>query len=593
MAQGNRSKEIWLIPKRVNVHQTICLIDGIIERNYSGTSWSPQKQNNLGVNLKKWGATNDGKNISPQAVRTLTASIPQYLGFLYINTKSTPNSICLTEAGMKLWKTHKSDLVKVKNLREGVDNLVKTSPVILQQMEKLQITNPIIQKDCENILVFPFRLTLKLLLELDYLDKEELAYIVLALKDETEFSLALQEIRNFRRMDVTDRENTINAFKQTHIGNITLVQAPSAGYYEALCATTGIIDRIRIVVPNPNGPNSYKLSAIAIKDEYKSYVRQILNTKYIESKPYNFKDNLDLWIEYIGNPNRLAPPRDVKLNNDTNLDILLRIKKNGQLLDGDLIAKENCYSYPMFLNEEYELELISISDGSIMATQSVMAKHNSLQFSITIPAETVKEEAGIFSVGVIEGFESIANEIIEHSIGPKFGTKMLNYLAILYNIDGKVRDDDKSLRGAYYEYLFYRLLNVLCSDGVIDEVIWNGRVGKYGLPSQAPGGVTGTPDMIFRIDNNDFVLELTTIKPKAFQFQAEGASVPDHVRLYKARTTRHVSGIFTAPQIHSRNTSVMQSSLESDGIKLRCITDKELLDILRTKDRTYIKSKLV
>ena len=54
MAQKNRSKEIWLVPKRVSLHQTICLIDGIIERKYDGTVWNPQKQNNLGVNLKKW-----------------------------------------------------------------------------------------------------------------------------------------------------------------------------------------------------------------------------------------------------------------------------------------------------------------------------------------------------------------------------------------------------------------------------------------------------------------------------------------------------------------------------------------------------------
>ena len=117
MAQGNRSKEIWLIPKRGSLHQTICLIDGIIERNYSRSTWNPQKQNNLGVNLKKWGATNSGKNISPQAIRTLTASIPQYLGFLYINTSTTPNTICLTKAGENLWNKHKDDLVKINNLR--------------------------------------------------------------------------------------------------------------------------------------------------------------------------------------------------------------------------------------------------------------------------------------------------------------------------------------------------------------------------------------------------------------------------------------------------------------------------------------------
>lgn len=90
MAQKDRTKEIWLIPKRSNLHQTICLIDGLIERKYDGTSWNAQKQNNLGVNLKNWGATRTGKNISPQAIRTLVASIPQYLGFVYINTNTTP-----------------------------------------------------------------------------------------------------------------------------------------------------------------------------------------------------------------------------------------------------------------------------------------------------------------------------------------------------------------------------------------------------------------------------------------------------------------------------------------------------------------------
>ena len=32
MAQKERSKELWLIPKRVSLHQTICLIDGIVDK---------------------------------------------------------------------------------------------------------------------------------------------------------------------------------------------------------------------------------------------------------------------------------------------------------------------------------------------------------------------------------------------------------------------------------------------------------------------------------------------------------------------------------------------------------------------------------
>ena len=164
MAQKNRSKEIWLVPKRVSLHQTICLIDGIIERKYDGTVWNPQKQNNLGVNLKKWGATLDGKNVAQQSIRTLVAAIPQYLGFVYINTDTTPNTICLTEAGMALWHKHKDELIKIPNLRDGKDSLITKSDCVLTQMEKLQITNPIINKDCENIYVFPFRFMLKILL---------------------------------------------------------------------------------------------------------------------------------------------------------------------------------------------------------------------------------------------------------------------------------------------------------------------------------------------------------------------------------------------------------------------------------------------
>ena len=250
MAQGNRSKEVWLIPKRGSLHQTICLIDGIKERNYSGTTWNPQKQNNLGVNLKKWGATKDGKNVSAQSIRTLAAAIPQYLGFLYINTNTTPNTIRLTKAGEELWLNHKDDLEKIENLVKGRDKIIKESDILLKQMEKLQITNPIILKDCENILIFPFRMTLKLLLELDYLDKEEIAYIVLKMKDETEYSLAIKEIKNLRKMPMSDRKEIIDAFKETHIGSITLAKASSAGYYQTLCTTTGIIEKVNVKYPN-------------------------------------------------------------------------------------------------------------------------------------------------------------------------------------------------------------------------------------------------------------------------------------------------------------------------------------------------------
>lgn len=584
MAQKNRSKEVWLVPKRVSLHQTICLLDGIMERNYHDTTWNAGKQNNLGVNLKKWGATKDGKNISAQAIRTLAASIPQYLGFLYINTSSTPNTICITEVGRRLLEEHKDGLVKITNLVEGKDQLITESDIVLSQMEKLQITNPILLKDCENILVFPFRMTLKLLLELKYLDKEELAYIVFKIKDETEYSLALQQIRSFRKLDYTERVEIINAFKETHIGNITLVKAPSSGYYQALCLTTGIIEKSSTIVANPNNINGIKLPSIKIKEGYEDYVQEIISEKYKYAETYDFGQNLDLWIQYMGNPDRLIPPRDVTISNNDTEPVLMCIKKDGKLLDGDLIEAGESIIYPMFLGEEYTIEGIDITTGDIIGSECIVPQHDLTLFESKLIDNATNQE---------ETIEQICDEILEHSSSQKFSNKMLNYLNVLYKIDGIAREEHKQLRGAYYEYLFFKLLNNLLGKGIIDEVIWNGGIGKYGLPNQAPGGVNGTPDITFAIGDEKFVLELTTIRPKSNQFKAEGSSVPGHISLYKKQTPNHVTGIFCAPQIHERNTAAMKAAITEEDVELKCLTDSDLLEIFKLEDREKILIGLV
>ena len=573
MAQKDRTKEIWLIPKRVNLHQTICLIDGIIERKYDGTSWNPQKQNNLGVNLKKWGATNDGKNISPQAIRTLVASIPQYLGFVYINTDTTPNTICLTEAGMALWKNHKEELVKVPNLRAEKDYLITEAEEVLFQMEKLQITNPIIQKDCENIYVFPFRFMLRVLLEVSYLDKEEIAYFLFKVRNEDEIDVIVQEILNFRKLNLASRKSLIDAFKKTHIGNITLVKAPSSGYYMSLCQITGIIDRLDIEPNNVEG----SLSAIKINDKYIPYVNEMLNKKYNKAEVYDFADNLKLWIDYIGKPDRMYPPININVHNSTNHSYLIQIFKDGKCEFDDLLEQEDIQQYPMFVEEDYNLKIIDVETGQELSEVTIIPSFEKRDFEIHVENEKDTE--------YVESIEEISNQINEHCLATNFAEKTLNYLNTLSKVTGIDKTTDKSLRGAYLEYYFYKLITKLKENNIVDDVIWNGRIGKYGLPVSAPGGKTGTPDLVFIIGDRHIVLELTTIRPKALQFSAEGSSVPDHIRLYRDNTDNNVMGIFCAPVIHERNEAAMLSTIATYGIKLKCITNEELVKILKESQR--------
>lgn len=580
MAQKNRTKEIWLIPKRVNLHQTICLIDGIIERKYDGTSWNPQKQNNLGVNLKKWGATKDGKNISPQAIRTLVASIPQYLGFLYVNTESTPNTICLTEAGMALWHKHKDALIKVPNLVEGKDLLITESEAVLKQMEKLQITNPVINKDCENIYVFPFRFMLKVLLEVGYLDQEEIAYFLFKVRNEDEVDVIVQEIENFRKLSTESRESLINAFKSTHIGNITLVKASSAGYFISLCQITGIIDKLKVTPDNRNGA----IAALKINDIYMSYVEEMLHSKYQNTEVYDFEDNLQLWIDYIGNPARDYPPIDISIINKTNRSFLVQVFKDGMCRYDDLMEAAGILQFPMFVDEQYNIKIIDITTGDELETLNICPTFEQREYEI-------EDELSDITVAS-ETLDDVAKEIIEHCEAANFAGKTLNYLNTLSRITGIDKVNDKSLRGAYFEYYVYKMLSILKSEKVIDDVIWNGKIGKYGLPTQAPGGKTGTPDMVFTIDDLHIVVELTTIKAKSLQFSAEGSSVPDHIRLYKQDSGKDVVGVFCAPTIHERNTAVMRSAIAPYGIKLHCITDKELVELLLSKDKEIIKGQI-
>lgn len=581
MATKNRTKEIWLIPKRVSVHQAICLIEGILDRGYDGTTWNPNKQNDLGVNLKRRGATKDGSNISPQAIRTL-AAFPQYLGFLYIDTNKTPSTINVTKAGRQLYDMHKDELKNVTNLVAGKEDIITTSRAILQQMEKLQITNPIINKDCENVFVFPFRFMLKVLLEVDYLDQEEIAYFLFKVRSEDELELTVREIKSFRNLSDFQRASIIDAFKNTHVGNITLVQAASSGYYISLCETTGIIDKFRIHPENRETP----ITALRIKAECLDYVKEELTSKFVGAEVYDFKDDLNLWIDYIGEPSRLIPPIDVYLHNQSNDDYLIQIYQGERYITDCIVNAHGTVKKPMFVNEEYDIKVVDLTNGQYINNISIEPLLGLREFSVVGSDDTKSQQD--------ESIDDIIAEIKEHCVSQNFSNKTMNYLRAIAAVTGVDRTQDSQLRGAYLEYYFYKLLSRLKDNYLVDDVIWNGKLDKrYKFPRSAPGGKTGTPDIVFVIDDVHFVLELTTIKAKSLQFSAEGASVPDHVKIYNDSNKYECIGIFSAPIIHPRTSASIVFTSSNNGVETKCIEVEPLLKILRQDNKEDIKKSLM
>jgi hypothetical protein len=587
VAQKNRDKEFWLIPKRANLHQSILLTKGIIDLSYDLKTWNGAKQDRLGSYLGKNGATNNGKNITPQAVRTLLASIPQYLGFLYINSNTTPNTLVVTDAGKKLVDFHKNDFKTMKNLKEGEDNgdTISESEFYLKQFEKLQITNPIILKDCESIFTFPLIASYKLLLELVYLDIEEISYILFKIKDETEIDLSKVEIENFRKIDINDRNLIIESFKKTHLGNISLVQAPTSSYFIKLLMQTGIFEEKRILLPNSNNTKEITKKAIIIKSNKIDYVKNIVK-EFNLSNTYDFENNLNLWIDYIGDITIDSVPHNIKFINDSKVEYILNIEYKNRIIFSDLIKVANNTFIPMFKNKNYKITCIDLLSGNILKVEEITITddiYDNFELNYTLDGNSNKVE---------ETIETISKDIIEHNKSQNFDKDFLKYLSVLESITGRNLTTNKNLRGARLEFLFYKLLSCLKKSNIIDDIYWNGKIGQYGLPVPAPGGKTGIPDIVFVIDDIHILLELTTIKAKAMQWSAEGSSVPDHIKQYKEQFKVKTMGIFVAPIHHERVITGIKSQLLDDDIIIKFFTDEEILNLFKHSSKNDLKNSL-
>ncbi|MDY4480147.1 MAG: AlwI family type II restriction endonuclease [Lactobacillus johnsonii] len=578
MAKRDRSKKFWFIPKRANVHQMLAFLHGMIEKNYDGTTWNPQKQDNLNLELKKLGATKDGEKIAPQGMRTLLASV-HYLGFVYLDTTTEPTRIRITEAGYQFYNMHKNDLRVIEKLTKSLT--INSSPSVYHQMKKLQITNPIILPHCEDIFVFPFRVVLSMLLKLEYLDKEEIALYVFHTSSMSEIDFRVQEIINFRKLDTLDRENLINQYKKTDVGNITLTQAASSSYFMQFCEGTGVIERNSIYVDN----SDKAIDSIKIKSQFRQDVVKVLS-QFKGIHPYDFKDNLLLWIDYIGSMGKLYPPVDFKLKNSSLREVYIEVFQHKDIIYTNVLAflGEDCF--PVFIDEEYEVKIYLFDKAQHVGKFKFKGNEN----CVLDVGDFIKLDC---TANAENSLLELEDEIRLHSKATTFTSTMLPKLRLLNKKLGIDKINDKSLRGAYYEYLFYRLLSILKSKNMIDDVFWNGKIGKYNLPIQAPGGKQGTPDIIFIKDGIHYILELTTIKSKSGQHSAELSSVPDHIRLYSKQFRNiKIRGIFCAPEIHERNHNVMKAILLGESIEFISIKDSEFLDILCVENSMLLGQKL-
>lgn len=535
-----KTKEMWHIPKRSSFDQMKEIIKILIDLDLNNKVYKGNKDR-INRELARRGLTEGGTMLTSSAFGTLMALV-KYFGYIFIKD----GKIMVTKAGIKFLNN------PVKQFKE--------------QILQLQITNPMILKYCKNVFVFPFKEILKLLLKLNYLTINEIGYIIFThFKKEENFKIITKEISKFRHLPKIKKKKLIEKFKKTPEGNVALAKAPSVGYFISFLLHANFCDKVKI-----NGE-------LGIKLKNKNETKLLLN-KYKEAKTFNFEDNLDLWIKYIGDPNILYPPREItiKFKKPDQKDKLILIFQNNEQIGGDLINAINKIKIPLFTNEKYLLKVINPQDGSNLGFFKIGPIKNRKEILINL--RKIKPSKIITEKGWVE-------LIKEHIENPDFDSAYGSYLNILKLknlLDKKIING--RLRGGRFEFLFYKFLKKLEKKGIIKNLNWNGRLKKYGIAEPAPGGKQGLPDITFSINNINFVLELTTIKSKSGQWSAEGSSVPDHIRTHFKKIKKGpIFGIFCAPYQYDRNIKALESNLKPDKIPILCYNVNDLLSILLSK----------
>jgi len=541
-----RNKEMWHINKRncspEALEQMRFFVKKIIENGWDGKKWRTF-EDAINRELGRANLTSTGPRLSRSALGTLR-SVVSYFGFI----KYKDGYVYVTETGKKFASEQPGNIESFK-----------------LQLLKLQFTNPIIKKYCQNLHIFPIRAILRLLLDKDVgkLAREEIGYIVFnKFKKEEDFMHVKNEILQFRKLEEEEKKKIIDNYLKTPEGSYTLKKAPSVGYL------IGYMITARLVKKSKDG-------CIFIPEEEKERVKSLLE-RFNDIHPFDFDDDIELWLEYYGDPEIIYTPQEyiIKVKNNVSIlkNIMISISHKSKIVTTWLLSESTIKNLFLIPHKEYLVEFFNIESGEKIREEKIFPKKDEKELTIFFPI--ISEE----KVDKKYYFSSLIRELITSKT---FDKEYEMYLENLKKL-GKIELTEKKLpllRGGRFEFLFYKLLQELEKEKKITNLRWNGKESQLGLKFPAPGGKEGIPDILFSFNDKIIVLEITTITSQSSQWQHEASSVPFHLVNIKKSFSKEVVGIFAAPKKHEWIDYMLRKSIEDRKIKIITVEIERLINI--------------
>lgn len=567
----NLTSDVWLIPKRSSIIQIIGLVEILVNDGFEGKVWNQSKQEAVATQMRKRKLTKS-RNFSAQSVRTLFANGPKYLGFVYTDadtdSTSVQRKIIVTKAGKLLANENLLAGGSYANLDQWEKyHKLPPSEAISRQLFKLIMNNPITTNGGTGSL-YPYRNTLKLCHELGYLDKEEIGFLLFAMKSESDYEETKNLILEFRALDPDNRKALITNYRKTEAGQVTLVKAPTAHYFMSFCKSSGAFS-----VVDKGISKGVVLPSLEVKDPKDA--KSLIDT-FTDNYPFEFGTDKSLWIEYFGNITKASPPKSIEIDFtfDKSGEYLVKLQRNGE--NSKVVITDGYHfqeSIPAFEGDQIDFEIHTKMGGSVKSDKFVITKDKNCysrgQFVIEKSSPLVFERD---SKQIIK----CLNQITTKGWDDVFLQKLEIYMSLTGN-DAK----NNRVKGGRLEQLVNHLFENMFENGLIDGFKWYGKVDINGLPSPAPGGKDGNPDLVFEIDKYAGVVELTTIKGTAAQWaSSEAASVPDHIANYRHTDSKSkIVGFFVAPSINSRIIKNFRAHAAIDKTPIICSTIDEFANL--------------
>ena len=153
------------------------------------------------------------------------------------------------------------------------------------------------------------------------------------------------------------------------------MQAASTSYFEKLIRYTELFSIEKIILPNPENTKNEKASVIVLSKSKTKIITDLL-IEFDKNITYDFKGNLSLWMNYIGNPLVKKTPRDFSVFTSRNENILITISQNDKNIFADLVNKEKDAIIPIIETYNYSINIINPDNGSVFSEYKFNSKHS-------------------------------------------------------------------------------------------------------------------------------------------------------------------------------------------------------------------------